>query len=98
MEAHVKNAMRTAAGLLLLAIVCAAAGCTSAGKTRAYWVRKDGGDIDADAVNQARAACEKRATGDYEKRARRHMNIDWAAIMRECMDEHGYVLITKPRE
>ncbi len=93
-----KNATRTAAGLLLLAIVCAAAGCSGAGKTRAYWVRNDGGNVDADAVAEARASCEQRATGDYEKRARRHMNIDWAAIMRECMDEHGYVLITKPRE
>ena len=91
-----KNAMRTAAGLLLLAIVCAGVGCT--GKTRAYWVRKDGGDIDADAVAKARAGCEQRANDDHQKRATRYMNIDWAAIVRECMDEHGYVLITKRRE
>lgn len=96
LEANVKNAMRTVGGLLLLATVCV--GCAGAGKTQAYWVRKDGGDIDADAVAEARAGCEQRANEGHQKRARRHMSIDWAAIVRECMDEHGYVLITKPRE
>jgi hypothetical protein len=94
-----ENPMRPLAGLLMWVTVSAATGCAGAGSTtQAFWVRKDGGEIDAESVREARVRCEQRANQDYQKGGRRTMNIEWAAITRKCMDEAGYILITKPRE
>ncbi len=93
-----KNPIRPLTGLLLWVTVFAA-GCAGAGSTtQAFWVRKDGGDIDIELLREARVRCEQRANEGYEKGGRRTMNIEWAAIKRKCMDEAGYLLITKPRE
>ncbi len=90
--------MRPLAGLLLWVTV-SAAGCAGADSmTQAFWVRKDGGEIDVELVREARVRCEQRANEGYEKGGRRTLNIEWAAIKRKCMDEAGYILMTKPRE
>ena len=94
-----ENAIRALAGLLLWVTVSSAAGCASAGSTtQAFWVRKDRGEIDVESVREVRVRCEQLANKGYRKGGRGYMNIDWAATMRKCMDEAGYILITKPRE